>query len=178
MQKYLALLRGINVGGNKKVEMKKLKTAFEEAGLTNVRTYINSGNVLFESGEKNIDKLSLLLKKILKKTFAFEIDLLICEQKILQKLVKIIPVEWVNDSEQKTDVLFLWKEFDNKKSLKLLEPVSEVDNLVYTPGVIVWHIKRADYNKSAMHKFIGSTLYKNMTARNVNTVRKLLQLTV
>jgi uncharacterized protein (DUF1697 family) len=50
---YVALLRGINVGGNNKVEMKKLKTTFETLGFTSVVTYINSGNIIFNTSDKN-----------------------------------------------------------------------------------------------------------------------------
>ena len=53
---------------------------------------------------------------------------------------------------------------------------TNVDNLMYLKGSIVWNVKRSDYTKSGMNKFIGTKLYKNMTARNVNTVRRLKQL--
>lgn len=109
MTKYVALLRGINVGGNSKVEMSKLKKCFESFGYQNVFTYINSGNIIY----------------------------------------------------------------DSKKSLDLLTKNSKVDNLKYIDGAIVWNIKRGDYSKSGMNKLIGTPLYKHMTARNINTVRKL-----
>jgi uncharacterized protein (DUF1697 family) len=59
--KYIALLRGINVGGNHKVEMKNLKALFESLGFSDVSTYINSGNVIFESNEER----SVVLEKII-----------------------------------------------------------------------------------------------------------------
>ncbi len=68
MKKYVALLRGINVGGNKKVEMAKLKQVFEKLGYANVSTYINSGNVIFES---KIAPKTENVGKVLKKTFWF-----------------------------------------------------------------------------------------------------------
>ena len=178
MKKYLALLRGINVGGNNKVEMKKLKLAFEAAGFAAVRTYINSGNVMFESAEGDLNKLENIIKKLLQKTCGFAIGVVIREQADLQKIAKLIPHAWQNDKEQKTDILFLWKDFDNKNSLKLIKAVAGVDDLIYVSGAIVWHVKRENYNKSAMHKFAGTPLYKNMTARNVNTVRRLVKLMI
>lgn len=51
-----------------------------------------------------------------------------------------------------------------------------VDDLRYAHGAILWHIEKKNYTKSKMHDFIGTTLYKNMTARNVNTIRKLVTL--
>lgn len=76
----------------------------------------------------------------------------------------------------KTDVLFLWGEFDSEKSVDLIKHNIEVDALVYLPGAILWSVLRNDYVKSGMNTFIGSVVYKNMTARNINTVRKIAAL--
>lgn len=176
MKKYLALLRGINVGGNHKVEMKKLRAVFEVAGFLNVMTYINSGNVIFESGRSDIEKILVALGAAIKREFKFEVPIVIRESGNIQKLAKMIPAEWKNDESQKTDILFLWLEFDNKKSLELIKKTVGVDNIAYIDGAIVWNIDRKNYNKSGMRKLIGTELYKNMTARNVNTTRKLAEL--
>jgi len=61
--KYIALLRGINVGGNNKVSMTDLRTCFEDIGFTNVRTYINSGNIFFESSETGEAKLVKAMRR-------------------------------------------------------------------------------------------------------------------
>jgi uncharacterized protein (DUF1697 family) len=173
MIKYIALLRGINVGGKNKVEMIKLKSVFENAGFHNVLTYINSGNVIFESNEKDVETLILVIKKVLRENFNFDIKVLIRNSSNIGKLAKKIPSDWQNDGVQKTDVLFLWDDFDNKKSLSLIKQVVGVDNVLYINGAIVWNIYVKDWGKSGMSKFTLSELYKNMTARNVNTVRKL-----
>ena len=169
MTKQVALLRGINVGGNSKVEMPRLKKLFENLGFDNVSTYINSGNVIFDSaGKVDVD----LIEKELEKEFGFSVRVVIHDSQNILDLCKKIPKDWTNDDEQKTDILFLWEKYDNKKSLELIK-ATEVDNLKYLDGAIVWNIKRKDYKKSAMNKFIGTDLYKHMTARNINTVRKL-----
>ncbi|MFT3751872.1 MAG: DUF1697 domain-containing protein [Paludibacter sp.] len=66
---YVALLRGINVGGNNKVEMKKLKSTFELLGFTNVVTYINSGNIVFEDISKEQVVIVNEIEKAIKKDF-------------------------------------------------------------------------------------------------------------
>jgi uncharacterized protein (DUF1697 family) len=170
--KYIVLLRGINVGGNNKVEMPKLKKVFEDLGYNNVSTYINSGNVIVDAKEVEVS----VIERALKKTFKFDIKVIARDLKNIQKLCKMIPEEWVNSPEQKTDVLFLWDEYDNKKSLDLIRTNKDVDNLMYVPGAIVWNVDRKDYKKSGMNKFIGTPVYKHMTSRNVNTTRKLLEL--
>ncbi len=68
---YIALLRGINVGGKRPVKMSVLKTAYEAAGFTNVQTYINSGNVLFEAPETGLTTLAATCDQIMVETFAF-----------------------------------------------------------------------------------------------------------
>lgn len=173
MKKYVALLRGINVGGNHKVEMQKLKTVFEKLGFADVSTYINSGNVLF--GSRAIPK-ALDIEKVLQKTFGFSIPVVLRDAASIAKVAKAIPAGWDNNPEVKTDVLFLWDEFNKKSSLGLLAPHPEADELKYVDGAIIWKINRKLHTKSGVRNFIGTPLYKHMTARNVNTVRKLVQL--
>ncbi|MCB9816806.1 DUF1697 domain-containing protein [Candidatus Nomurabacteria bacterium] len=173
MKRYVALLRGINVGGNNKVEMKKLKVMFEDMGFGDVSTYINSGNVLFSAAEV-VDVTSIETE--IEKTFGFFVRTLVREKKDILKIVEAVPAAWENSAGQKTDVLFLWPGYDSKKSIELLKITDGVDELLYEAKSIIWHIDRKDYNKSGMNDFIGTELYKNMTARNINTVRKLASL--
>lgn len=175
MRRYVALLRGINVGGNRKVDMKTIVCVCESKMFKNVSTYINSGNILFESATKDKDALAHKMELILKKTFGFNIPVVVRSASDIKKVVGKIPAAWTNDVKQKTDVLFLWDTYDNKKTLDLIRTKS-VDHLIYVAGSIVWNLDKKDYNKSGMRYFIGTDVYKHMTARNVNTVRKLLEL--
>jgi uncharacterized protein (DUF1697 family) len=169
--KYVALLRGINVGGNKKVEMKKLAAVFTELGYADVRTYINSGNVIFSSPKKDFAHIEPALKH----AFGFPIEVIVRDAKNIASLVQKIPKEWGNDTKQRTDVIFLWEGYDSKRSLTLIKQ-KPVDTLVYIDGAIVWNLARKNVNKSGMRDFIGTEVYKHMTARNINTVRKLSEL--
>ena len=120
MIKYVALLRGINVGGNNKVEMKKLKAVIEDLSFSNVSTYINSGNVFFESKYLNKTKLAKDIEGAISKKFGFKIPVVVRNESDIKKLLNKTPKQWENDIEQKTDILFLWEKFDNKKTLSLL----------------------------------------------------------
>ncbi len=171
-EKYVAFLRGINVGGNKKVEMARLRKVFTSMGFSGVSTYINSGNVIFRAGKKDFSRIEAALEK----AFGFKIDVIIRDEENIRKLCGKIPAGFQNDTIQKTDVLFLKSEFDKKGTIDLLRTNPEVDTLLYAPGAIVWSVKRSSYAKSGMKNFIGSVVYKNMTARNVNTVRKISDL--
>src|SRR5688572_15219191 len=105
--RYLALLRGINVGGKNKVRMEQLKTAFEETGMTSVRTYINSGNVIFSSAIRGRPRLSKILEDAIAKHFGFKVDVLLRDFRSLRAVVKAMPTHWTNDATMKCDVVFL-----------------------------------------------------------------------
>jgi len=170
--KYVALLRGVNVGTTKRIEMKRLKEIFQNNGLENVSTYINSGNIIFESGkEKKIihSELELLLFK----EFKFSIPLLIKTKKELQRIVHVIPSEWVNDDTQRTDVAYLFDTIDYKAAIEKLPFRKDYIDVRYTKGALYWNVRRENYNKSHLNKLIGNELYQHMTIRNINTARYL-----
>lgn len=175
-RKYVALLQGINVGGNKKVSMITLCAIFESLGFDKVRTYINSGNILFETPIDDMKSLAKNIEDVLRKQLGFSVAVVLRTSENIELLNARIPDSFVNNTDQKTDILFLFDEFDSKDSLKLIDASTKVDTLMYVSGAIIWTIDRKQYARSGMKKFIGSVLYKNMTARNINTVRKLQQL--
>ncbi len=170
--KYIALLRGINVGGNRRVEMKKLKVLFESLGYINISTYINSGNIIFESDKKQSD-ISEEIMTGLKKEFGFDISTLVKSELEMQKIAKSIPKDWKNDSEHKTDVAYLFDEIDLEKTIDTIPVKREYLDIRYTKGAIFWNINRKNYNKSHINKLVGHKLYQLMTVRNVNTARFL-----
>lgn len=173
---YVALLRGINVGGNNKVEMKRLKALFESLGFKDVSTYINSGNVIFSTSSKSMQVLKTKIETALHKEFSFKISVILRNRDQIIKLCKKVPAKWTNDEKLRTDIIFLNDEFNSKSSLKLLNAVPGIDNVLFIDVNIVWNYERIYINKTAMRKFIGTEIYKNMTARNVNTLRKLKEL--
>ena len=173
MSKYVALLRGINVGGGRKVSMSELKELFESLNFKNVSTYINSGNVIFESSSEKTEQITNAITK----KFCFSVPVLAFTARQFKKIESAIPKDWQNDKEQKTDVLFLWPEYDTKTVVSEAPFVKDIDEVLYVSGALIWRINRKFQSKSYMQKgFIGSDLYKNMTARNVNTVRKIASL--
>ncbi|WP_428738796.1 DUF1697 domain-containing protein [Sulfurimonas sp.] len=170
--KYIALFRGINVGKERRVDMKKLKMLFESLGCINVSTYINSGNVIFESKDNQAD----IIKKVemaLKKEFDFEIPTLIKTEQEMKQIEKAIPKEWQNDSSQRSDVAYLFPEIDSEKILDELPFKKEFIDVRYIQGAIYWNLDRKNYNKSHLNKIITHKMYQLMTLRNVNTARYL-----
>jgi uncharacterized protein (DUF1697 family) len=175
MSRCVALLRGINVGGNARVEMPRLKAVFEELGTNDVSTYINSGNVIF-SDTRSRKQLESLIEAAIAKEFGLNVRVVIRDSANIDNLCKEVPADWTNNAEQKTDVIFLWEEADKPDVLEEIKVNPDVDNLIYIPGAVIWNFDRVNYRRSKMHSFIGTRVYKLMTARNINTVRKLNEL--
>jgi uncharacterized protein (DUF1697 family) len=173
---YVALLRGINVGGNRAVSMAALKRAFESAGMTHVTTYIASGNVIFSVRATDTAKLAKKLEASLDRAFGLDIRLLIRDLKEMTNLVSSIPKTWVNDKDTKCDVMFLWDEIDSHAILKQLPWNKDIEEIQYVKGAVLWRIDRTHATRSRMTKIVGTPIYKQMTIRNPNTVRKILDL--
>lgn len=173
---YVALLRGINVGGNNKIDMKQLKAAFEQAGMQHVVTYINTGNIIFRNQELNKDELSALLEKTILEHFGLSIKVLIRSMDDYRKVIDSLPETWTNDQTMKSDVLFLWDDIDEEAVLDKLDIRPEYDRVIYAPGAVLWSVDRENAAKSGMHKIIGTKIYSRVTVRNVNTTRKIFEL--
>ena len=171
---YVALLRGINVGGNNKVAMKTLKAAFEAAGMEQVSTYINSGNVIFSSKQTSIPKLTAQLEDLIKKEFGLSIKVLVKDINTLRAIAKALPDTWQNNSEMKCDVMFLWENYDNESVLKEVVIKPGIDDVRYQAGAILWRVDKKNVTKSGLLRIVGTELYRHMTIRNCNTTRKLL----
>jgi uncharacterized protein (DUF1697 family) len=169
---YVALLRGINVGGKHKIEMKKLKDIFESLGYENVSTYINSGNVLFK-GKGSSLKIRQELEVLLKQKFGFDIPTLVKTEKEIMAITKAIPQTWKNNDTKRTDVAFLFPGYDPKNIIDEIPVKKEFIDIRYVTGALFWNVSRENVYKSQLNKLISHKLYKFMTVRNINTVRVL-----
>ncbi len=172
---YVALLRGINVGGQRRVDMGRLKETFEGAGAEGVRTYINSGNVIFEDG-RDIQDLVPILERAIEDEFGFHVKVLLRSHEAIAAVVEAIPDGWANDKTDRTDVWFLWEEYDSPEVIEELTIKEGIDEVFYVGGAVVWRADGAQLTRSGRGKVIGSQLYKHLTSRNVNTLRKIHQL--
>ena len=173
---YVALLRGINVGGKNKLPMPQLKTLFEALGCANVITYINTGNVVFTNSVLDTETLRLDIEQAIVDHFECIVPVIVCTMERIQSVVAALKDEWVNDAAQKCDVMFLWPKYDTAGVLSKLSYYPQYEDLMYVPGVIIWRVNRDRIKQGQMLKIIGTDLYKYMTIRNVNTVRKIAAL--
>ena len=170
---YAALLRGINVGGNNKIDMKLLKETFERTGMEAVVTYINSGNVMFMDEKHSKEALQIILQKAIHEDYKLDIKVLIRSINDYTDMMKLLPEDWKNDTDMKSDVLFLSEETNKDTLSNELNAKPQIDTVIYAPGAVLWSVDRKNVTKSGLQKLIGTNLYKNMTVRNVNTTRKI-----
>lgn len=173
---YAALLRGVNVGGNSRVEMPRLKQLFEALGFGRVVTYINSGNVVFVSKEDSVSKLSTQIEAAIDREFGFKVAVVVIGLDDLSNINKSIPSMWENNGETKTDVMFLRDDVNNPNIINEISVNPNIETLKYCDGALVWNIHRDNLSKSRVQKSISKELYTRITARNVNTLRKLIQI--
>ncbi len=173
---YVALLRGINVGGRGMIDMKELAAVFETVGMTSARTYINSGNVVFVTDLPDQVKIGKVLEDAIEERFGFSVRVLVRNVDEIRSVVEALPADWTNDQSMKCDVFFLWDELDGPSILERLEFDPEMEDVRYTPGAVIRRVDRKNASRSKLTKIVGTPLYQQMTIRNCNTARKLLEL--
>ena len=173
--KYVALLRGINVGKGPRVPMKSLKDLLEGLGLSDVVTYLNSGNVVFESGLAS-PELTRLIEGELERAFGEKIPTLVKTSTEMIAIAESIPSEWGSNHGEQTYVAYLFGDVAKPSLVEELPIKRQFMSIFYAHEAIVWNIKRENYNRSQITKIVGHPSYTRMTTRNVNTARKLAEL--
>lgn len=173
---FVALLRGVNVGGNNMISMKSLKASFETMGFTNVSTYINSGNIIFQSKEDDPRKLERKIEQILSSDYQLESKVVLRSLSEMEKLVKALPQNWGDNSDWRFNVIFLRHSIDSEKILDELPANSDIEEVLYRPGTLLWSVQASEANRSKFVKLSSRKNFKDMTVRNLNTTRKLYEL--
>ena len=180
-QVFVALLRGVNVGGNNIISMRELKEKFEGIGFENVSTYINSGNVIFttkNSDARKVDarKLEEKIEKMLVEEFGLEAKVVVRSLAELAQLVESLPPNWGGDSDWRYNVMFLRHTIDSEKILDELTAKGDHEEIVYRPGTVLWSVRASEANRTNMQKLSSRKIFRDMTVRNLNTTKKLHEL--
>jgi uncharacterized protein (DUF1697 family) len=174
--RYVALLRGINVGGRTLVKMAELKTCFEDLGFDEVSTYIASGNVLFESDDGDAAALATTIEGAIEQRFELPVKVVVLDQRAYARIVKAIPKPWIGDGTLRANVAFVRRGTDAKQVVRELEPDAAIEEVKAVDGAILWATRRDSLNRSVMRKLIAGAAYKDLTVRNLNTTLKLHEL--
>lgn len=173
---YLALLRGINVGGGNIIKMTDLKACFEKSKLENVATYIQSGNVLFETAETDQAKLVRKLEQALSKTFSpYQARIVVCSHAQLKRVAREAPKGFGSQPQTyRYDVIYLREPLTASEAMRHVSLKPGVDEAFVGPDVLYFSRLTARASQSHLTRIIGLPVYQDMTIRNWNTTTKLL----
>jgi uncharacterized protein (DUF1697 family) len=174
MNRYIALLRGINVGGQKKIPMAELRELLSKSGLKNVQTYIQSGNVIFESSKKDIQKLELDIHNRIKKQFSFEAPVLV---KIPKELLQIFDDCPFSEEMKMNSYFMLLYSMPDKNLVEEVAKMSNEDEEFVITNTCIYFYSSIGYGRTKFNnKFFERKLKTVATARNYKTMVKLLSL--
>lgn len=177
--RYVALLRGVNVGGAHRVPKAEFQAVLEELGFRDVLIYINSGNAVFTSDS---EPETQAVQTALEAHFGFTIPTLILAGEKIRAIAAAIPDDWTNDapkpdkSGQKSDVLYLFEEANTPDILTQLGYRPDVETMTYVDGAVLANVTRMNQSKYSLLRVVGTPLYKQMTVRNITTAKKLAEL--
>lgn len=175
MSRYVALLRGINVGGKNLIKMTDLKTCFERQGFTKVATYIQSGNVVFKSTEGGGVKLGRRIEKALAGTFGYDVKVVVRSKQQMQGIVTRAPDRFGSQpGRYRYDVIFLKEPLTASTAMQSVLTRPGVDQAHAGVGVLYFTRLTSRAAQSRLTKLITLPVYQDMTIRNWNTTTRLL----
>ena len=174
MPTYVALLRGINVGGKNLIRMPALKAAFEEIGFEDVATYIQSGNVLFAAAGTGAAELTRRIEAMLAEAFDYVPTVVVRNRKQMGAIVDGAPKGFgAAPASFRYDVIFLKEPLTAKTALKSVPTKPRVDEAHAGPGALYFSRLTAKATQSRLNRIISSPIYPSVTIRNWNTTTKL-----
>ena len=175
MARYVALLRGINVGGKNPIPMPALKAAFEENGFEDVRTYIQSGNVVFSTGTTKHAELTRRVERMLRKTFGhYEASVALRSRAQMRSIIERAPDGFGSEPTlYREDVIFLMPPLTARTVVGSVPIKEEVDRIWPGTGVLYFSRLTSRATQSRLSRIVSLPIYKSMTIRNWNTTTKL-----
>jgi uncharacterized protein (DUF1697 family) len=178
MMQYIALIRGINVGGKNAVSMTQLKDTLVASGFEDVSSYINSGNILFQSQDTQLEKLVTTFESILLSEFSVSTRVAVLSTKELHDAWKHAPTWWGVDSSSKHNAIFVIAPADAKQIMaEVGEAKPEYEKIDTFGRVIFWSAPLKTFSRTRWSKIVTTSAYNEITIRNFNTTKKLVDLT-
>jgi len=175
--RYVALLRGINVGGNNLIKMLDLRSSFARMGFSDVETYIASGNVVFSSKQSNKAKLTKTIEEALSDAFSYESRVVVVSGSEMERVVTQAPKGFGGDAAQyRYDVLFVREPLTTSEALGDVKPTPGVDTAHAGDHALYFRRLISKAAQSNLNKLVQRASYKNITVRNWNTTMKLFSM--
>jgi uncharacterized protein (DUF1697 family) len=176
MKTYIALLRGINVGGHKKVPMAELRELLTKSGLKNVSTYIQTGNVFFQTSENIIPNIEAIIHNAIRDHFGFEVSVLVKTRKDLQRIFDACPF---SEEKKKKSYFTILHNIPNDELVEdASKKVYEGEEYLIINDCIYYFCEKG-YGKAKFNMNLFERKLKTFaTARNYRTMAKLLEMTI
>lgn len=177
MKRYIALLRGINVSGKNKVPMAELKKCFESLGVMEVKTCLNSGNVIFFSADKNVTALIDQVERMMQRELGLDIPVFIIPQEELADILRHAPDWWGTENKGNYDnLIFILPPVTFQEVYhEIGAPKEGLEQIQEYRSAVFWSFSRKEYQKTNWWpKTARADIGSKLTIRTANTVRKIV----
>jgi len=175
--RYVALLRGINVGGKNLIRMPALEASFVAHGFEDVTTYIQSGNVIFGSRDGRAAELSARIERMLASTFGLPISVVLRSRAQMRAIVERAPEGFGAEPDTyRYDVIFLKEPLTARAAIRDVPTRPGVDEAHAGSGVLYFSRLTAKASQSRLSRIVSLPEYQLMTIRNWNTTTTLLRM--
>ena len=171
--KYVALLRGINVGGHSLIKMADIQAAVERSGFRNVHTVLQSGNIVFETYEKNEGKIEAALEETAKHAFDLNTLIIVKSAKQIKRVIAGVPADWEKRDDIRRYIAFVKAPLLVRDVIKELKPKEGIDFFTSGENVVYLSTLFSGRTKSGLSKIMTNPVYKKISLRNYNTVKKI-----
>ena len=174
---YVALLRGINVGGNNLIKMADLRASFGTIGFTEVQTYIQSGNVVFCAKRMNKSRLTEIIEQALSDAFRYKSRVVVISAAELQRVISQAPKGFGQEPDLYSyDVLFVREPLKTSDAIKEVPTNPDVDTVYTGDHALYFRRLIASAPQSHLNKLVQRSVYQHITIRNWRTTTKLLEM--
>jgi uncharacterized protein (DUF1697 family) len=174
--RYVALLRGINVGGGNMIKMDELKAVFTQLGFENVVSYINSGNLAFDTRKTSEAKLVERIEDAIEKDFGRRVPVMVREQTDIERILKSNPFDGQYGSHKEMHVLFLKDDMPDEKASALATAAKDGEQFEIAGREIYCYVTIGVADSLLSKGFFEKKPVVPVTARNWRTVEKLATL--
>lgn len=177
MNRYIALLRGVNISGKNKISMSELKASFLSHGYTDVLSYLNSGNIIFCCSEEDEILIAGNIRTMIVKEFKLDIPVFVILQSELKTLLDKKPDWWGNaDSAWYDNLIFVMPSSSAEEiAEKVGEPTADLERISICEDCIFWSFDRKKYSKANWWKKTASAgIGEMITIRTDNTLKKIV----
>ena len=178
VMKYIALLRGINISGKDKIAMSELKKEFANLGYKEISTYLNSGNVVFESDIEDKNTIKNNIQVMIKDKFDFDIPTYVTTSQELEELIIYSPDWWGKENKEiYNNIIFIIPPTTYNEVFNAIGSPNEYEKIQEYKNNIFWSFDLKNYRKSNWWSKTASTEVSNkITIRTANTMKKLLEI--